>query len=50
MFNDLVIKNDHVKKRNTIACFYGKDSTGSPRSFGTRKQSLSPQGSLQNLS
>ena len=29
MFNDLIIKNDYVKKKKILHCFYGGNSTAS---------------------
>ena len=40
IFNDLVIKNDPVKKSKIHLCFYGGGSTASQTSLGTRRQNV----------
>ena len=45
IFNDLVIKNDPAKKSKIFLCFYGRGSTASQLSLGTRTQNFSLQGS-----
>ena len=45
IFNELVIKNDPVKKATLFHCFFGRGSTASLRSLGIRRKNFPLQDS-----